>query len=139
MDSRPRGRPHGDSRRLRVAAAPKNKHDMAGVLLAGLFSFGDLRRRIGTRRKRVRALHSIGSAGHEYLRLVTGETHFSLYTKLMPWDHAAGVLLHREAGGHAGYLEGGAYEPAAINRSGLLLAPDPDSWQRLHAALMAEE
>jgi fructose-1,6-bisphosphatase/inositol monophosphatase family enzyme len=54
----------------------------------------------------------------------------------MPWDHAAGVLLHTEAGGHACYLEGGAYEPAAIARSGLLLAPDPDSWRRLHATLL---
>jgi fructose-1,6-bisphosphatase/inositol monophosphatase family enzyme len=71
--------------------------------------------------------------------LVTGEMHFALFTKLMPWDHAAGVLLHQEAGGYAGYLDGGAYEPAATTRSGLLLAPDPDSWSRLHVTLLGPE
>jgi fructose-1,6-bisphosphatase/inositol monophosphatase family enzyme len=65
--------------------------------------------------------------------------HFSLFTKLMPWDHAPGVLLHREAGGHAAYLEGGAYEPAAVERSGLLLAPDPDSWRQLYALLLGDD
>ena len=57
----------------------------------------------------------------------------------MPWDHAPGVLLHREAGGYASYVEGGAYEPAAIGRSGLLLAPDPESWQQLHALLLGDD
>ncbi|MGE0117416.1 MAG: inositol monophosphatase [Dongiaceae bacterium] len=126
-------------RRLQVATAPADVGAMAGVLLAGFFGSRDLGRRVEMRRGRVRAMRSLRSAGLEYLRLVTGEMHFSLFTKLMPWDHAAGVLLHREAGGHAGYLEGGAYEPAAMTRSGLLLAPDPDSWHRLHATLLGPE
>jgi fructose-1,6-bisphosphatase/inositol monophosphatase family enzyme len=126
-------------RRLRVAAAPQDTGDMAGVLLSGYFGSRELGRRIDARRQRVRTLRSVRSAGLEYLRLVAGEMHFALFTKLMPWDHAAGVLLHGEAGGHARYLEGGAYEPAAIGRSSLLLAPDPDSWQRLHATLLGPD
>lgn len=125
--------------RLTVAPAPSDAGDMAGVLLAGYFGSRELGRRVDARRNRVRALRSVRCAGLEYLRLASGEMHFSLFTKLMPWDHAPGVLLHREAGGHASYLEGGAYEPAAIKRSGLLLAPDPESWRQLHALLLGEE
>jgi fructose-1,6-bisphosphatase/inositol monophosphatase family enzyme len=125
--------------RLRVAAAPEAIGDMAGVLLSGYFGSRELGRKVEARRRRVRALRSVRSAGLEYLRLVAGEMHFALFTKLMPWDHAAGILLHNEAGGHARYLDGGAYEPAAIARSGLLLAPDPESWQRLHATLLGPD
>lgn len=128
-----------NGRRLRVAPAPAEPGDMAGVLLAGYFGSREIGRTVEARRRRVRALRSVRSAGHEYLRLVAGEMHFALFTKLMPWDHAAGVLLHREAGGHARYLEGGAYEPAALTRTGLLLAPDPDSWHRLHATLLGPD
>jgi fructose-1,6-bisphosphatase/inositol monophosphatase family enzyme len=126
-------------RRLAVAAAPSEPGDMAGVLLAGFFGDRELGRKVDARRNRVRALRSARCAGIEYLRLATGDMHFSLFTKLMPWDHAPGVLLHREAGGHASYLEGGDYEPAAITRSGLLLAPDPESWRQLHSLLLGEE
>jgi fructose-1,6-bisphosphatase/inositol monophosphatase family enzyme len=126
-------------RRLAVASAPSEAGDMAGVLLSGFFGNRELSRKIEARRHRVRALRSVRCAGIEYLRLAAGEMHFSLFTKLMPWDHAPGVLLHREAGGHAAYLEGGAYEPAAIKRSGLLLAPDPASWRQLHALLLGDD
>ncbi|HUL10310.1 MAG TPA: inositol monophosphatase [Candidatus Acidoferrum sp.] len=126
-------------RRLRVASAPAVPGDMTGVLLSGFFGNRELSRKIDARRNRVRAIRSARCAGIEYLRLAAGDMHFSLFTKLMPWDHAPGVLLHREAGGHAAYLEGGAYEPAAIKRSGLLLAPDPDSWQRLHTLLLGDD
>jgi fructose-1,6-bisphosphatase/inositol monophosphatase family enzyme len=124
------------SRRLAVAAAPNQAGDMAGTLLAGYFGSRELARRVEANRGRVRAMRSLRCAGLEYLRLASGETHFSLFTKLMPWDHAPGVLLHREAGGHGRYLEGGAYEPAAINRSGLLLAPTAESWEALHGLLL---
>ena len=45
--------------------------------------------------------YGLRCAGLEYMRLADGQIHFSLYSRLMPWDHAPGVLLHGEAGGHA--------------------------------------
>jgi fructose-1,6-bisphosphatase/inositol monophosphatase family enzyme len=126
-------------RRLRVAAPPGDLGDLAGVLLAGRYGSRQLQRNIEERRGRVRALRSLRSAGLEYLRLATGEMHFSLFTKLMPWDHAAGVLLHAEAGGYGRYLDGGVYAAPAVTQSGLLLAPDRDSWQRLHAILLGAD
>jgi len=127
-----------DGNRLRVAAAPPEPRDMSGTLLSGFFGRRDLSLRVQQRRQRVRALPSLRCAGLEYMRLAGGDMHFSLFTKLMPWDHVPGILLHREAGGHAAYVEGGAYHPAQTDQSGLLLAPDDTSWAALHETLFGE-
>jgi fructose-1,6-bisphosphatase/inositol monophosphatase family enzyme len=125
-------------RPIASAQPPANAADMTGTLLAGFFGSKELGRKVEARRHRVRAIKSLRCAGLEYLRLATGETHFTLYTKLMPWDHAPGVIIHREAGGHGAYLDGGAYHPAHTGQSGLLLTPDAASWQSLHALLFAD-
>ncbi|WP_119458689.1 inositol monophosphatase family protein [Rhodospirillaceae bacterium SYSU D60014] len=125
-------------RRLTVAAAPAVPAEMTGTLLAGFFGAPDLGRRIQARRDQVRAQRSLRCAGQEYLRLVEGRMHFTLFTRLMPWDHAAGVLIHAEAGGHSAYLDGGGYRPAQFDAPGLLLTPDPASWQALRDLLLGD-
>jgi fructose-1,6-bisphosphatase/inositol monophosphatase family enzyme len=125
-------------RRLKVAGPPADVAELAGTLHAGSFGRPELGRKIQSRRERVRALKSLRCAGLEYIRLAAGDMHFALFTKLMPWDHAPGVLIHREAGGYAGYLEGGSFHPAEISHSGLLLAPNRDSWQSLHEVLLGD-
>ena len=70
-------------------------------------------------RSRLLAVKSRRSAAHEYLRLAQGEMHFALFSKLMPWDHAAGVLIQAEAGGFGAYLDGGAYRPSRTQGSGV--------------------
>ena len=72
------------------------------------------------------------------MRLARGEIHYALFTKLMPWDHVAGVLIHREAGGHSAYLDGTPYRPSQVGAKGLLLAPDPGTWRRLERALLSD-
>ena len=54
----------------------------------------------------------------------------------MPWDHAAGWLLHREAGGFSARFDGSDYRPT-VQSGGLLYAPDRESWQLARAALFA--
>jgi fructose-1,6-bisphosphatase/inositol monophosphatase family enzyme len=125
------------SRRLQVAAADTPLR-MQGALLAGSFGDPKLIARVRDRRGRVGAIKSLRSAAHEYLRLVRAETHFALFTKLMPWDHSAGVLIHAEAGGHARYLDGAAYRPSRTTAPGLLLAPDEASWRAIEQALLDE-
>lgn len=40
--------------------------------------------------------------GREYMDLARGKLDFSRYARhITPWDHAAGVLIHKEAGGYA--------------------------------------
>lgn len=81
--------------------------------------------------------YNLNCAAHEYLRLLTGEGHFSLYHRLMPWDHAAGVLAHAEAGGFAARFDGSPYHPTDRD-GGLLLAPNPTGWQRLRPLLLGD-
>lgn len=75
-----------------------------------------------------------GSAAHDYIDLVTGRLHFAHYNRLMPWDHAAGVLIHAEAGGHAALTDGRPYRPRA-EEGCLLLAPTPGTWTSLQAVI----
>jgi hypothetical protein len=74
-------------------------------------------------------------AGHEYLGLAAGAVNFAFYNRLHPWDHAAGQLLHREAGGFAAQLDGAPYTPRATG-GGLLVTPDEASWRLLRAAMI---
>ena len=50
-------------------------------------------------------------AAHEYRMMAAGSCHFLLFNRLMPWDHAPGWLLHREAGGYAARFDGTPYLP----------------------------
>lgn len=72
-----------------------------------------------------------GSAAHDYLDLVTGRMHFAHFKKLMPWDHAAGVLIHAEAGGYGAMLDGSAYTPVVHPEGQLLLSCGRKSWNQL--------
>ena len=125
--------------RLRVAAPPADTADLTGALLAGFFGNRKLGQQIQSRRDRVRAVRSVRCVGHHYLSLARGQTHFMLSTRLMPWDHAPGVLLHAEAGGYSAYFDGGRFNPAHVEASGILLAPDRASWETLHDLLLAPE
>ena len=67
--------------------------------------------------------------GIEYMALAGGTLHFAHYRSLKPWDHAAGDLIVREAGGHvAGFDSVARYEPANPDYNGLLIASDEESW-----------
>ncbi len=128
-----------NGKRQRVAAAPADPAELSGVLLAGFFGNRELGRQVQARRDRLRTLKSRRCAASEYLRLATGEMHFALFTKLMPWDHCPGVLIHAEAGGYNCYVEGGRYTPSRTQAGGLLLAPDAGSSQALYDILVAPD
>jgi fructose-1,6-bisphosphatase/inositol monophosphatase family enzyme len=75
-------------------------------------------------------------AAHEYRMAAGGHCHFLFFNRLMPWDHAPGWLLHREAGGYAARLDGSDYRPTATD-GGLICAPDRESWEALRAMLLS--
>lgn len=50
-------------------------------------------------------------SAYEYRMLATGAMSFCLNAGLSPWDHAAGVLIHAEAGGYGALLTGERYRP----------------------------
>ncbi len=80
--------------------------------------------------KAVARLVNQGSAAHDYLALVEGRMQFAHFRRLRPWDHAAGVLLHQEAGGYSALMDGQPYRPQPAN-GGMLLTPGRASWDAL--------
>jgi fructose-1,6-bisphosphatase/inositol monophosphatase family enzyme len=118
---------------------PPPPADLRGTLHASSFASADMARQIQARRARVGAVKSLRCAGWEYLRLATGEIQFSLFTKLMPWDHVPGTLIFREAGGLARTLDGAPYDARSHRAPGLLMAPDQASWDWLHERLFGPE
>ncbi len=80
-------------------------------------------------------LNTAGCCGIEYLRIATGELHFAHYRGLKPWDHAAGDLIVREAGGRVRHVDGSFYQPGRNHRHGLLSACDDACWKQVLAIL----
>lgn len=75
-------------------------------------------------------------AAHEYRLIACGHAHFAVYSKLMPWDHLPGALIHEEAGGYVARLDGSFYRPGHVD-GGIMIAPDRQSWLALREALWA--
>ncbi len=80
----------------------------------------------------------LGSAAHDYWSLVDGRTQVLHFKGLKPWDHAAGILIHKEAGGFNLLLSRQEYSPAALDHTGILCAPNKALWEKIVAELSAE-
>lgn len=73
-------------------------------------------------------------AGHEYMTILAGDRQFSAYTRVLPWDHAAGSFLIREAGGYSALLDSQGYD--IVRPEGELLnATSEGLWRRLQNLL----
>lgn len=79
--------------------------------------------------------HRLGSAGVEYVRLVSGQESFALYDRNKPWDHAAGSLIAAECGGVVAHIDGVPYRPLPEPGAPLLIAPDLQTWRQVRDAL----
>jgi len=73
-------------------------------------------------------------AGWDYLDMVEGLKDYVLFTRTLPWDHAPGSLLVREAGLASARPDGSEYLPGD-GGAGLLTA-HPSVWERVSAALL---
>lgn len=80
----------------------------------------------------------MGSNGSEYLTLLRGHSHFTLYWRALPWRHAAGCLLLTEAGGRAARLRGADYH-VWDEKNGLLVAASAELWSEAQRALFTDE
>ncbi|MEV6966900.1 inositol monophosphatase family protein [Hamadaea sp. NPDC051192] len=81
------------------------------------------------------ALPGFHCAAHEYREIVTGGEEFAFFWRSLPWDHAAGALIVREAGGVARRFDGTDYV-VGDGRTGLLAARDQLSFELLREALV---
>lgn len=121
----------------RMTVAPGVTPDSMSGTFKLRFGNRRLARRLGGRANLVGSVFDFRCAGHEYLALSSGKAHFALYSRLYPWDHAPGQLIHREAGGYSARLDGSPYTPRETG-GGLLLTPDAASWQALHDILIGK-
>ena len=121
---------------LRVAA-PAAVGEMAGAL-SWRFMPEPMRSQVCARLPRLAGAWDYRCAAHQYRLAAAGSCHFLVYHRMMPWDHAAGELLFREAGGVVARLDGSPYSPASTE-GGLIAAPDQASWTALHDALFGPD
>jgi fructose-1,6-bisphosphatase/inositol monophosphatase family enzyme len=126
-------RPDGTRTALR-AAAPVPVSEMTGTAVWRHLPPGP-RETVARNLPRVAASFDLRCAAHQYWMLAAGHCHFLLFNRLMPWDHAPGVLLYTEAGGYAARFDGTFYAPTNTN-GGLICAPDAASFAAIRTALL---
>ena len=117
-----------------TVAAPAPVERMLGDL-SWTYLPEPLRGRVASRLPRLAGAVGLRCAAHAYRLVAGGHLHLLLFHRLMPWDHAAGWLLHREAGGHAASFDGQPYSPLR-HGGGLICAPDAASWEEARAAFL---
>ena len=127
--------PDGRRHDLRVAA-PVPVDQMVGTA-SWRYLPEPLRSRVCANLPALAACWDYRCAGHEYRMLAGGHCHFLFFNKLMPWDHAPGWLLHREAGGFSARFDGSPYSPA-VTGGGLICTSDAAGWRALRTALLGE-
>ena len=102
-----------DGIRERQAGAAGRGQSRAARDMDGLISTGalpePLRSTVNGNLSKLGSTASLRCAAHEYRMLAAGHCHVALYNQLTAWDHAAGWLLHREAGGYAARFDGSPY------------------------------
>ncbi|MGV3574685.1 MAG: inositol monophosphatase family protein [Devosia sp.] len=125
----------GSMSRLSVAA-PGPLSDMHGFVPLHMFS-PSLQAEMAPRLPRLSRTTTWRCSAWEYRMLTTGAMSFCLNAGIMPWDHAAGVLIHAEAGGYAALVSGEPYSPT-LTEGFLLTAPDEASWEEIRRALLED-
>lgn len=81
-----------------------------------------------------RQVPSVICAAHEYTQIASGLKDYTHYYRLLPWDHAPGALIVREAGGVVRHPDGRDYHLFDQTES-TLLSPDEGTWQRARKEL----
>ena len=128
---------HADGERVVMrVAAPVPVAQMEGIV-GTTFLPEPLRTQVNSRLSRLAHTTWLRCSAHEYRIIAAGHCHILFYNKLMPWDHAAGWLLHREAGGYSAHFDGTPYLPTQRS-GGLIYAPDEQSWQAVRRALLED-
>jgi fructose-1,6-bisphosphatase/inositol monophosphatase family enzyme len=94
-----------------------------------------MRSRVAANMAKTRACFAYRCAAYEYRIVAEGLVDFSLHYKLMPWDHAAGVLIHAEAGGYSALIDGSPYLPTKFE-GGIISAPSKEIWRLVRDSLL---
>ncbi|MBJ7554383.1 inositol monophosphatase family protein [Marinomonas spartinae] len=114
---------------LHIIAEPE-LDKLAGIMSVNSYS-DDRKRDFALKASRFVRINNLPSCP-AYRQIAQGHFHFSLTYKMLPWDHAAGVLVHTEAGGICRTLDGQEYSPTLLDGE-MLAAQSETQWQELAA------
>ena len=123
-----------DNARLNLPTSDKPLAEMAGAVMVRYLPEELMQHALSVRDRFASATGS-GCAAYDYRQFVTGAVDFLFYYRTLVWDHAPGVLVAKEAGGHAKRYSGAAYHPLD-DEPGLLVAGGASSWHRLQDTLL---
>jgi myo-inositol-1(or 4)-monophosphatase len=126
-------RKDGQSARLKVAE-PADLGQMVGAMACSHMDEPD-RSRIAANMAKIRMTFAFNCSAYEYWMVASGKLHFIGHSKLMPWDHLAGVLVHQEANGFTAKFDGTPYRPGET-AGGIISAPDKESWQMIRREIV---
>ncbi len=126
-----------DGTKTRLAVhAPTPIQEMHGFIPLHMFD-PELQVQLAPRVLRFLRTTTWRCSAFEYRMLATGAMSFGFNESLKPWDHAAGVLIHAEAGGYSAVSTGEVYRPTMVEGH-LLSAPNRETWERVAAALLQD-
>ncbi|WP_425040290.1 inositol monophosphatase family protein [Primorskyibacter sp. S187A] len=127
---------------LPASGAPRKVSTAAPKAFGDLLGYIHLKHMDKEAQPKVAALYpelamagSLRCSAHEYRLLAQGHVDFVLSSQQTPWDHAAGVVLCQQAGGHAAMLDGSDYS-AAVREGYLLSASCKDVWESVAQKLI---
>lgn len=126
-------RKNGDVSSLRVAA-PKEIGSMTGIVGWGHMEDPE-RSRIAANLSKIRLSFYYNCSAYEYWMLASGAIDFVGQGKMNPWDHLAGLLIHKEAGGYSAKYDGSPYRPGEMT-GGIIAASDRDCWEAIRREII---
>jgi fructose-1,6-bisphosphatase/inositol monophosphatase family enzyme len=124
-----------DGRRARVRAAPPNLVHLDVTTPQQKWWTADQRLQFNRLSHHDVAWSFFDTSAFEYIELACGRRTAMILTWEYPWDHAAGLLLHAEAGGVTLTREGMPFRLTGGNALPFVSAPDAACAERIHAAL----
>lgn len=126
----------GDGATLDGAMAKGRAPDRPLVGYVGYRIIKEFDRQLASeQRARLGRLSTLSCAGLEYIELLSGRADFNLYRMTKPWDHAAGALMMREAGGGSVQFGGAPYAPSQALAAGLISSPTMGALSEARALL----
>jgi fructose-1,6-bisphosphatase/inositol monophosphatase family enzyme len=124
-----------DGERRTMATDPLDISTLRGSVMTKYLPAED-REKMRARLDRIgKALPGHHCAAREYPDVVRDVQHFALFWRAHPWDHAAGALLVREAGGVMRRFDGSDYI-VGDGRLGLVAARDQQTFELVREALI---
>ncbi len=124
-----------EDERIRLPARPHDVVGMPAAVPSRKWRTGPLQAPLD----RLMALglesRSVGTSGLAYVEAALGLRPLAVLAWDNVWDHAAGLLLHAEAGGVARLLDGGDYDLVGPNRMPLIVGPDSATVNAVAAAM----